>query len=805
MNGIKIYTLIAACIVLQATNVAAQAIATKNTIAGHVVDEQGKPISGANVRLYSFPDSVRLADVQTDSIGNFSFKNLHIGMYQFDINYLGFVELKRQVKLDAENPMVRQNIALIPVTNSLSTITISGNRAQVERQLDRTILNVDQGATNVGVSILEVLEKAPGVSIDQNGSISMKGKSGVMVMINDKPVQLSGTELSEMLKGIASNNVDKVELITTPPAKYDAAGVSGIINLKMKRSTLNGLNGNISISGGHGELAKSNNGGNINYHTTSLNLYGNYNYSRRGDFVRMDVLRNFSEGTFGQDYDQDIDYGSHNLRVGLDYKVTKRGTLGGDFFGNFVKIDRITNSLSTLSNYPGASDERQKSYNTTLNARNNYGVNLNFEQRLATTGSSLTIDLDYARYTMDDHQTYDVRYQNVQHLSKAPLSLFNNSEGNLQIKSGGINYLKSMMGIKFETGLKASFINSIALLDFYNESSGVPVFDPKLSNAFEYQEDIKSAYLNASSSVNPFKFQLGLRMESTQANGRKLAEAHGFNRDYTQLFPSASMSYEVDQHHSVGLALSRRISRPTFNQINPFFYFLDLSTRFSGNPELLPALGYSTELNYIYKGKYIFSLGYFNTKRPIMDTQLTSEEDSKLIIQQPINLDRNEVFSINATVPVRISSWFSSQNNLGFYYGVYQGTVQNAKLAFSRPYFNLNTSNTFTYTNWSLQLVGNYNGRQYAGNNEISPIRTLNIALQRRLMAKKATIGLNFSDVFWSNVIRSNSAVPAFNNQLFWRRDSRMLTLNFSYRFGGKNETSDRKKGSAEEEKRRAS
>ena len=207
---------------------------------------------------------------------------------------------------------------------------------------------------------------------------------------------------------------------------------------------------------------------------------------------------------------------------------------------------------------------------------------------------------------------------------------------------------------------------------------------------------------------------------------------------------------------------------------------------------------------YIFKGKYIVSVSYFNAKNPIIDTQLASEQDSKIIIQQPINLGRNEVLSLNLTLPFRISNWYNTHNNLGAYHGIYEGKIQGADLRVSKPYINLNSSHTFTLNQWSIQIVANYNGKQYSGNSQIELVKTLSLAIQRKLISKKATIGLNFSDVFWSNVIRSINAVPGYSNQLFWRRDSRFIAVNFSYRFGGKNQSSDRKKGSAEEEKRRA-
>lgn len=798
-------------LLFQVTSTFGQERKTPLTVMGKIMDSQSIGIPGANIRLRNIKDTTDVKYAETDSIGKYRLLNLRSGAYQVQVSYTGFITQTQELTLDAQQALTEiPPIILLPTTNILSTITISANRPLVEQQLDRTVLNVEGTATSAGVSALEVLEKAPGITIDQNGSISMRGKRGVIVLINDKPVQLSGTELSEYLRSIPSANMDKVELISSPPAKYDAAGVSGIINIKTKKGNRPGINGNLALNAGHGKHIKSSNGGNINYSSEKINLYANYNYAYRGDFVLMDIERSFTSqqqgnGDFKQGYDQKIDYGAHTVRTGMDYKLAPRTIIGTEFFGNFVSIDRSTKSLSTLFGNAGIADARQDTENLTLNRRNNFGLNLNLDQKIDTSGSGITVDLDYAAYTLDDQQTYDISFENVNPAQlRAPLSFYNDSEGSLQIRSAGINYLKNFKGIKFEGGLKASSVRSATSLDFYDRTNGNMIYDQNLSNDFEYREDIQSAFVNASGKTSRLQLQAGLRIESTISKGSRLGSDYGFRRNYAQLFPSAAMSYNLNKHHALGFAISRRISRPTFNQINPFFYFLDLSTKLSGNPELLPSLSYSIDLNYVYKGKYIFSFGYFYTQNPIVDAQLIDTNDPKAVIQLPINLRRYQVLALNLTVPWRISGWFVSNNNLGAYNGIYSGQIQGSSLSAARPYFNLNSSNTFTMKDWSLQLVATYNGRQYNGNNQLSPVTTFTAGLQRRLFAKNATLGLNFSDIFWGNVIRSTSRLAGYSNKLFWRRDSRVALLNFSYRFGGKNQVTERRKGSAEEEKRRA-
>lgn len=788
----------------------AQSTGDSFELKGKIIEANGDYIPGANIKLVSLSDSTQKNLLASDLTGKFSYTNIKAGSYLLLVSFVGFTENKSKITID-KNTELADVVLRSDDKTTLKSINITATRDVIEQQFDKMVVNVENTPSAAGSTVLDVLGKSPGVAIDQNGNLSLRGKQGVVVMINDKQVRLSGPELAELLRGVSATNVSKVELIANPSAKFDASGSAGIINIKLKKDLRAGINGNLSLNGGHGKYVKSNNGGNINYNKGKVNLYGNYNYAYRGDYVWMDIERKFSPTTsvnslFSQDYNQDITYGSHTSRVGMDYKISPKATIGTELFGTFTKIDRNANSKTLITDNLAAYDSRLNSFNTTLNGRNNYGINFNYNQKTDTLGSAFSADVDYAEFILNDKQTYDFEYLNSSGKpTDPPLSLYNDADGKLRIKSGGVNYAGRIKDIlKFETGLKASSTNSITSLDFFNVTNGQSIFNPDLSNRFNYLENVQAAYLNLSRKSERLQYQFGLRFEATQATGKSGAGLNNFNRDYAQLFPSAALSYKLSEMHSIGATLSRRIQRPTYAQINPFFYFLDPSTRLSGNPELIPALSYSSELNYTFRNRYILSAGYFNTGNAIVDTQIPDAIDPQLIIQKPINIKQYQVYSLNLSLPVKVSNWFSSSNSFGGYYGKYSGMINNASLNNSKPYLTINSSNTFTLQDWSLQLIGTYNGRQFYGNAEISPVTVLAFAVQKKLFSKNATLSLNFNDIFLSNTVRSLNAVPGYSNKFLWQRDSRTAVLGFSYRFGGKTQNSDKRKGSAEDEKRRA-
>lgn len=749
--------------------------------------------------------SIKLTSVKTGQVnsaisgikGEFTFANLKAGQYALEISYVSLEAHKVVIELNGDT--ILKSIAL-SVAN-LQEVAITATTKLVEQKGDRVVVNVEANPIMTGNSVLEILGKSPGISVGSEGAISMKGKQGVMVMISDKPVRLSGNELAEFLRGISGTNVSKLELITNPPAKYEAAGTSGIINIKLKKDARSGLNGNISLNNGSGKYIKTNNGGMINFNAQELSLSANYNYSHRNEFQDMDISRQFlnlSDATtvFNQDYYQRNAYATHSPRLRGDYKLNKKLNIGAELFGNFTKIKRKADSKSFND---GLIEE---AFNTTLNGRKSYGANFNSSFKLDSLGSSISADVDYSRFNLYDIQNYNISSANTN--SGNPLLLFNKGRGRLGIKSAALNYQGILQdGFKLEAGLKAASVTSATEFDFFNQSNGANIYDSDLSSKFTYKEKIRAGFISLNGKIESVELQAGLRYENTSTSGSKF-DSTAFARSYHQLFPSASVVYHLKPEHSLMGAFSRRIQRPSYSQINPFFYFLDLSTRFTGNPDLKPATSYSSELSYTFKEKYTFSAGYFITKDAITDIQFRDENEHQVLIQQPVNIEKYKVYSLNAYLPVKVSKSLNSVNTIGVYKSFYSGRIGNDLINNAKPYLFVNSANTLVIKNWTIQLNVSYEGRQFYGNTEISPITIFSMAFQKKILSKQGMISLNFNDLFKGNQFRSMVNTSQYTSSLSSKRDTQSAIIGFLWRFGIKQKSTEGKKGSADDEKKRA-
>ncbi|WP_210486783.1 TonB-dependent receptor [Rufibacter aurantiacus] len=795
---------------------------------GVVKGAKGEPLLAANLQLVKDSSQVLVKVEVSGQDGSFLFSGIPAGKYKLMVLHYdyalytsGAIQLQKNTDLGV--------ISLAERAVALKEVKIEAQKPFVEQHFDKTVLNVENSISSAGSNVLEVLEKAPGVRVDQNDNISMRGRSGVMVMINGKRVPMSGTELATMLRGLNANEVAKIDLITNPSAKYDAAGNAGIIDIKLKKDERVGTNGSITSSFGQGQRFKSNQGLQLNHRTGKVNVFGSYNYVHRKDFSKLDIYREFFslnearnlQGINDQKNHFSHQINSHNGRVGFDWNVTPKTIVGLVANGVFLDINRATANTSQFF-------DRNRQYDkyTTTNAisgtnRNSQALNFNLKHTIDTTGKEISADVDYAAFQSGDIQDFTTRYFDTEKPMPDSL-LYGDLDGKLTIKSVKVDYSQPLkpMGANLEAGLKSSLVDADNDLRFYDRTRGRNTLDTNRSNHFIYRENINAAYLNVNKKWSKASLQLGLRVENTIAKGEQVAEyaevegERSFDRNYTQLFPSAFLGYTLNKTHDLGLSVSRRIDRPTYNQLNPFVYFIDPSTKSAGNPFLLPQTTYAFEFTHTLKEKYVTKLSYSRTTdniisvlspepRPVPDP---NPNQIPVVIQQDRNLARFHYYGASFSVPVSVARWFTSTNNIEAYYGLYQGNLANTALRNGRPTFSINSTNSFQLPkNWSAELIGVYRSREIYAFLDIQPVRFLTLGVQKQFLDKKANVKLNVTDVFYSNKIRATTALTGYYEKFYQRRDTRVATLSFTYRFGGTQVVPARRRtGGAEDEKRRA-
>lgn len=695
--------------------------------------------------------------------------------------------------------------------NILEEVVITKAKPYLERKDGKTILNVDSAIGSAGASVFELIERAPSVTIDNNDNISLRGKNGILVLIDGKQTALSGVNLVNYLKGISSGNVDKIEFITNPSAKYDAAG-SAIIDIKLKKGKKSGTNGTISSVYGQGMFPTSNNSVNINHGQEKYNLFGSYNFTYREGVNKLLLNRKFYQNeAFLNEYVQNnflkINYRFQTVRFGADYSPNKKHTFG-------VLINRFSNNYdpyqNNSTNVYNASNILESKFNTINNSdekRKNYAINLNHRFVLDTIGTELNSDFDFANYDSKTNQNFKTRYFDVNNIEiQNPYLLSGNVDGDLKIlsfKSDFVTMLKSK--IRFETGIKSSLVKADNNLVFYDVSSGTPIYDVSKSNHFIYDENINAAYINTNKEYKKWNFTVGLRVENTNIVGNQITTNSKFKNSYTQLFPTGIVSYNFNEKNSLEFNYSRRINRPSYDQLNPFKFFLDPTTYKEGNPFLKPQTTHNFELTHIFNQKITSTLGFGRTTNNITEVIAPSEEDPLITVQTNKNLNTVDVAGLFLNIPLDMTKWWTTNCSANFYYGFYSGTVANTTIENQGNFtYNFNTTNNFKLKKgFSAELTANYRAQEIYAFMNVNPVWFANIGFQK-VFENKSKLRLVVNDLFFTNQTTATTEFVGYFEKFRVTRDTRTVQISYTYNFGSGKNSVKKKSGGAEDIKQRA-
>jgi hypothetical protein len=749
-----------------------------------------------------------------DAKGNFSFNDIASGNYSLKINKNG-TEAYR-----SENISVTGNTSLPSIQLNeklIEGVTITKAKPYIERQDGKMILNVENSIASTGNSAFEVLEKAPGVKVDNNDNISLRGKGNLLVQIDGKNTPMSGTDLANYLRGIPSSSVEKVEFITNPSSKYDAAGTS-IINIKLKKDQRKGTNGSISTSWGTGKYIKNNNSFNINHRNKKVNLFANYSFAYREFYNKLLLDRSFYEnGNFKQAYIQDnflkMNFRNHIAKTGMDYYMNDKNVLG--FSVGFIsnRFDPTSNNETLIldNNYQPSGTSNTKSNNR--DNWKNVSFNLNHKLSIDSLGSELVTDLDYINYSNTSLQNFITNNYDANgnllassSINPNPYNLKGDLGGNLNIYSLKSDFTKVFKkNWKLETGIKTSFVKADNDLQFFNASSGNMVLDGSKTNHFIYEENINAAYGNVIKNWEKFKVNFGLRLENTNITGNQITTNQINKKNYTQLFPSAVFSYDLNDKNTVELNFSRRITRPTYKQLNPFKFYLDLTTYQAGNPDINPQTTMNYEFTYSFSNKYFATLSYSKTKNNITDVlKPISENGNIVVVQANENLSSASYYGLNLIAPVKVAKWWDMNNSVNFYYGSYTGNIADTYIKNQGNFtFDLNSINSFKLGNgFTAELTGNYKAKEVYAYMFLKPMWSVNIGAQKKFK-NNSTLKLSFNDIFLTSNPEAKNIYTSYIENFIVRRDTRVATLSYTYNFGSGKSGQPRKTGGADDLKQR--
>lgn len=802
--------ILSGCLLLCAVTALFAQQAPKGKVLIRITDAAGSALPYASVAVRKAADSAVVKGQMSDASGNCAFEGIPEGSYFVHATQLGYAEQRSPVfRITAAHPQVRlETLKLTAVSRDLKTVDVVAQKPFIERSEGKTILNVESSVAAAGNTAMDLLRRAPGVTVDKDENLSIKGKQGVTVMLDGKITYLSNEALAELLKSMPAETISQIEIITSPSAKYDAAGTSGMINIKTKKGQLTGFNGTVNASTGAGRYWFYNTGLNLNWRTKKLNVFGNLNFGDRQSFNTR-LLHRRTGGSvplqFRQEVYQTNDFLNRSYKAGIDYNLTEKQTVGVMVSGYHNAFWRKAPSATEIANKGGSTDSILYTGINSNNRFSNVSVNLNYKFKIDTSGSEFTMDADYARFnnrmsTALQDSVIDV-HSNVVKQSNALRTLPYTYITIKSIKGDLVKVLNKSMRV--EAGVKASFVNTENHMQYDSLKNGIYVPVPSQYDEFIYDENVLAAYATYKQQFKKTDFVLGLRLEQTISNANSVSLKTKVERRYLDYFPNLTIDHRFTDDHKLSLAYSKRINRPGYGQLNPFLFFLDKYTFFRGNSYLTPEYTHNTELTYMLKQKFMATLGYSRTN-DVYDEYLLADEKTNATISTNKNLGRQTTYSVNFTLPFDVVKWWNTSTNFSVYYNQYQikDTIQD--FSTEQLAWNFNSTNTFTLPrDYKLELSGWYEAPNVYGIWRSKAMWSMNFGVQKSILKKKGTIKVNVNDIFASarfqGVAEYNDIYLSVNNR--WQ--NRTVNVSFSYRFGNnKIEAKERKTGSEEESRR---
>lgn len=787
-------------------------------ISGVVRNHDDKPVEAATVSLLRAKDATLVKTSLTDAEGRFEFENLKDDTCIITITSVGSAGYRSEpFAISSTTPVELPMVRLQNPDSALQGVTVTTTRPFVERKVDRTIVNPDALISNAGANTLEVLEKSPGVQVDISGTISLKGKAGVLVLIDDRPTHLSGAALANYLRSLPAGTLSSIEIMTNPPARYDAAGNAGVINIKLKKNTVKGYSGNFSTSYGQGFYPRNSNSFNFNYRINKVNFFSNLSYNITNDYQDLDIERNYlkSNGSLHSIFRQGSfiknERRGANARIGMDYYISKKATMGIVLsgFSNPSKI--TTTSNADFLNSTKVTDSLITARNDQVEKLRNGSVNVNYSYKFNGKGRELTLNADHIRYKFNSDQALVTSSYLANGTPTSRYELIGNLPTKIDISSAKVDYVNPLKnGGNLEAGFKKSYINTENVANFFDRKNNTNTINYDLTNDFRYEESINAAYLNFNRDFKRVSLQMGLRLENTVIEGLQLGNAQkpdsAFGRTYTNLFPTFYFSYKLDTNnlHQMNFSYGRRIQRPNYQDLNPFIYPLDKFTYFAGNPYLRPTFSHNFDLAHTYKNMITTTLQYNYTKDIIQET---IEQNGTLFISRPGNIgEQIDIgISVNASIQPKKIKWWTMQLYTEVMNNHFKGLLYGEKLDTRGTYWLVTGSSQFRINKlWSTEIGGFFKSSAVTGQFLAEPLGIMRVGASKRIMKEKGTVRFVLNDVFYSfqprgRITSISNATATYHNYF----DSRVATLSFSYRFSKGSSLKARQSGAADTEKSR--
>lgn len=786
-------------------------------ITGIVKDQQGKGLDKTTISLLRAADSSVVKLAVTDTEGKFSVE-AGTGKFLVSLSHVGYMPFYSKVVEIQSAEVSLGDLVMQKMEGALEGVVITSQKPMIEVRADKTILNVEGTINAQGQDAFELLRKSPGVIIDKDDNLSLAGKNGVQVFIDGKPSPLAGADLANYLKSMQSSQIEAVELITNPSAKYEAAGNAGIINIKLKKNKSFGTNGSVNAGYAIGTFPKYNAGLSLNHRNRKINLFGNYNFNNGDNLSRFNSSSTRFDTLFDQKNRVIFQNNSHGFKAGMDYFVNNKTIIGAVVNGNLAGNDIRTAGPMVFTYLPTNTVDRiLEATNRNDIQRDNINANLNYRYAV-TGGTELNIDADYGFFKIRSNQfqpNYYLDFPSRDTIYRAVYNMI--APTNIDLYSVKADYEQNFKGGRLGIGGKVGYVNTDNDFQRYDVFGSSKVLDTLKSNKFAYKENINAVYVNYNKAYKGFMVQFGVRMENTIAkgtsegfrqlgNGDYITYDSSFKRNYTNLFPSASVTLNKNPMNQWSFSYSRRIDRPAYQDLNPFEFKLNEYTYMKGNTTLRPQYTNSFGVTHIFKYRLTTQLNYSHVKDIFAQIPDTVDKTKGFLYKE--NLATQDIVSLNVSYPFQYK-WYSFFATANAFYSYYKANFGGGDRNIEQGVFSFTyyMQNTFKLgKGWTGEISGYYSAPTlWQGVFKSNALGFVDMGIQKTLFQNKANLRVAVSDVFRTLKWKGSSNFTGANIVANGNWESRQLKINFSYRFGNSQVKAARQRKSAiEEENRRA-
>ena len=792
------------------------AFAQTAAISGTAITASGQAIPFATAALRQVSDSSVVKAAVADAGGLFVFAGIPAGSYRVGLTTVGYAPYTSEViQLNDRQALTLSPVVLTEAAQALAEVNVKATKPLVEVLPDKLVLNVQSSITALGSSAIELLQKAPGVLIDPSDNIILQGKNGVRVFIDGKPSPLGPADLVVYLRTLQATDIEAIEIITQPSARFDAQGNAGIINIRLKKNKNFGTNGSATLGLAMGAYYPKYNGSvSLNNRTKKTNLFANYSLRNARDWSYINLYREQSGQFFDQRSETTVWSAAHNARLGADWFVSKFSTLGILLDGTLRDATGSTLGRTPIGTLPNRTATQLLIANNSSNS-NRFTGNANLNYRFAdTSGHELSVDADLGRFRADGSNYQPNRY--VTPTTNELILERNyrmNTQTNITLRTLKVDYNQRLWGGKLSAGFKLSSVRTDNAFDFFDVLNNQDILNRDRTNRFVYTENVNAAYGSFEQKKGKWQGQIGLRLEHTHSDGNLIGSSEPtpdshVTRRYLNAFPSAGLTYNQNESNTFSLNYSRRIDRPSYESLNPFESKLDELTYQKGNAFLRPQYTNTLQLSHTYKYKLTTSLSYSDTQdyfTSITDTVATAPGERPRNYITTRNLANQRVISLGVSYPFNLFKWWNVYLNVSGYHSANNANFGNGKtIGLSANVLSLYAQQTITLPGaWKLEVSGYYTSPSiWGGTFQNRRYWGSTIGLQRKVFSDRGSVVLTVSDPFNSQRWRGISQFGGLYMDASGGYESRQVRLNFTYNFGSKQIKASRQRKTGLEEER---